>query len=282
MLLNQWLRVFYSDNGTITDLSLDLQSDGDVNIPIVAAQDYIYIAQSMPFNNFFMEVSTPNDQASVMSIETWDGVSWKPAVDVLDGTSVGGVSLARDGVVQFSPDRDEYWDIVEDTRDEPTAFGLQSSVVLFDSYFIRISFSSDLNAGTDLNKIGYLFASSEQLNAIDPEIDNYLTSWGGVTKTDWSEQLMIGSQMVVSALKSRGMVFHRGQILRLDDVSLAAAYRTLVILYTKFGEGFETQRADALDQFKNLLSIQRFSLDQNSDGELSRDEQSGSVGRGVR
>lgn len=282
MLLSQWIRVFYSDNGTVSDLSLGLQESGDVNVPFVAADDYIYIAQSMPFNNFFLEVSTPNDQASSIVIETWDGVQWRNAVDILDGTSVGGVTLARDGVIQFSPDKDEFWDLVEDSRDEPSAFGIQNDVVLFNSYFIRVSFTADLNAATDLNRIGYLFATDEQLESIDPEIDNYLTSWGGASKTDWNEQLMLGSQFVVTALQSRGMIFSRGQILRIEDVSLAAAYRTLVLIYSKFGEGYESQRADALEQFNNFLSIQRFSFDKDQDGELSYSEEAASVGRGVR
>lgn len=281
MLLTQWLRVFYSDNGTVTDLSIPLTENDATALPLVAAEDYIYLAQSMPFNNVFIEIGTANTSNSVLSVDLWDGEAWQPAVDVMDATSVGGKTLARDGVIQFQPDRDEFWELVEDTRDEPTAFGLQSSIVLYDSYFARLKVSQNLFASTSISKVGYLFATNEQLDAIDPEINRYLTSWDA-SKTDWVEQILLGSQHVITDLKARGWIKHAGQILRLDDVSMACAYRTLALIYNKLGAGFEGQRDDALKQYNALMSVKRFSIDENLDGHTSRAEFYGSLSRGVR
>lgn len=281
MLLNQWIRVFFSDNGTVSDLSVGLQRNSSVSLPFVAADDKLYIAQTLPFNNFFLEMATANDQASTLSIDLWNGLEWKAAVDILDSTASSGASLGQDGVVQFSPDRDEFWDCVEDTRDEPTAFGLQSDIVLYDSYFARISFSADLNVSTGIKKIGYLFATDEQLQAIDPEIDNYLTSWES-GKTDWVEQILIASQHVIIDMNARGWIIHPGQILRMDDVSLATAYRTLVLIYNKLGPGFDPQRDNALKQYNDLMSTRRRTLDINQDGEVDRHEFASSVAKGIR
>lgn len=281
MLLTQWIRAFYSDNGTITDISLGLQEDASVTFEVVGTQDYLYVAQSMPFNNLFVEIHTANTNASVVSVDLWDGKAWTPAVDVLDGSALSGKSLARDGVIQFQPDRDEFWEKVEDTRDEPTAFGLQSSVVIYDCYFARFKFSADLSAGTKLKKIGYAFCNDEQLEGVDPEIDNYLTSWDAA-KTDWVEQILVASLHLITDLKARGWISHPGQVLRLDDVSMAAAYRTLALIYNKLGSGFEGQRDDALKQYNDLLSVKRFTFDQDGDGQVGRGELFGSISRGIR
>lgn len=281
MLLNQWIRVFHDDNGTFKDLSIALQNNTAVDFPFIAAEDKLYISQNMPFNNFFMELDTVNDTSTAITVEAWDGQNWKPVVDILDGTSAGGVSLSVSGVIQYSPDRDEIWDSVEDTRDEPVAFGIPSSIVLYDSYWLRVSWSSDLNAATKLRKLAYYFATDEQLQSIDPEINNYLTSWES-GKTTWAEQIILSSQILVSDLAARGMIVHPGQVLRFEDVSLATTYRTLALIYNTLGQGFEFQRDDALKQYSGLLSVKRFTFDKNKNAQVDRGELFNTVGKGVR
>ena len=86
-MLPQYIRVYYNDNGTFTDYSLEAQEKSStITIPYVKDEDYLYIAQYLPFNNFFIEVDTANDQASVMSIDYWDNTAWRAMVDILDST----------------------------------------------------------------------------------------------------------------------------------------------------------------------------------------------------
>lgn len=280
MLLTNWIRVFLGDNGTITDQSLLLNNNSGFSHSFVAAEDYLYIAQNRPFNNMFFEIDSANATPTIASVELWDGQAWQNALDELDGTASGGASMAQDGVLQFSPDRDEFWECVEDTRDEPSAFGLESDVALYDSYFLRISFSADFTLS--LKRVGYLFAQDEQLSAIDPEINNYLDSWQS-GKTDWIEQIRIASEHVITDMQGRGLVVHPGNILRLSDVSLATAYRTLALIYNKFGEGFEFQKNEAMKSYNMFMSKKRWILDTNNNAEVDRGEQSGTpAGIGVR
>ena len=279
MLLTKWIRVFFSDNGTVEDLSLALNNNSTVSRSVVAAEDKLYIAQTTPFNNFFFHIVTANATSTAMTVELWDGIQWRAAVDLLDATSVSGASLGQSGVVQFSPDRDEFWDCVEDTRNEPTAFELQDDIVLYDSYFARITWSSDFTLS--LQQIGYLFATDEQLVAIDPEVDNFLTSWAS-GKTDWLEQILLGGQHLIADLQARNLITRPGQILRFEDVSLATAYRTLVIIYNKLGPGFEFQRDWALNQYNQQLSKSRWTIDANNNAEVDRFEEDGTVIKGVR
>jgi hypothetical protein len=54
-MLKNYIRVLYSDNGTISDMSLDLSEGNGASFPVVAAEDYFYIGQYFPFNNFSLK-----------------------------------------------------------------------------------------------------------------------------------------------------------------------------------------------------------------------------------
>ena len=282
MLLTQWIRVFRRTGaGVVTDLSLDLQDETASVTLDLQTDEYLYVAQQMPFNNLYFDLVTPNATGSNVTVELWDGSTWKSAVDLLDGTRLNGAFLGRDGVLQWSPDRDESWQPITDTRDEEPAFLLQNDVVLYDQYWMRLSVSVNLDAGTTLNAIDYKFAVDKQLEDLDPEIDNFLTSWEA-GKTDWERQLRVGSSHVVQDLKVRGLIVHPGQILRMDDVSWATAYKTLEIIYTRLGEGYEFQQSDAKEKYKHFLNQKRFTFDRNRDALVSAGEVSRTVAEGVR
>ena len=81
MITNQ--RVIFSENGTLTDISYEMDDfrANSVTIPFVAAEDKIYIGAELPFNNKYFDVETVNDAASVMSLEIWFSQEWVSAVD---------------------------------------------------------------------------------------------------------------------------------------------------------------------------------------------------------
>lgn len=280
-MLAQWMRVFYSDNGVLTDYSLAAQNSDDIPLALVSAQDYVYVAQYYPFNNAFFQTKTVNALASAISVQYWTGKIWANARDVIDGTKVSGVSLARSGVVQFSPDRDEQWQNVDDTTNSNAPVEL-SALEIYDLYWMRFKWSADLSLTTEVSNIGYSFCTDEMLNAIDSEINNYLTPWGGVTKTNWIEQIMLASQHVIFDLKAKGFIVAPGNILRFDDVSLATCYRALAIIYGRLGEPFRVRYQDALNSYAELISVKRFTFDANSNARVDKQEISSSVGGLVR
>lgn len=279
-LLNQWIRVYFNDNGTLTDYSLKAQNDDTFAFPFVAADDFLYIAQDYPFNNFFVELGVANTLASTIQVQTWASNQWVDVVNVLDGTESSGASFGQDGVVQFIPDRDDSWDFVSDTTEEPAAMGL-SSIELYDKFWLRVKFSADLDLTTTIKKIGYAFCNDRQLKQIDPEIDNYLTSWDA-SKTDWVEQIMLASEHLVLDFRGRNLIVHPGQILRFEDISLATAYKTLEIIYNKLGPGFEFQKNNAVEQYDKLTRVARFTFDSGADARADAGDLHSTVGRAVR
>ena len=278
-MLTQWIRLL-TKQASLIDRSLASQDETGFAANFTTT-DYLYIGQHYAFNNFFVEMTTPNVVPSVLSIEYWDGRQWRAAVDILDGSSLAGATLGKTGVVQFSPDTQYSWTRVNDTSEEDATFGLET-VNIYNMFWLRLKVSVNLTAGTNIEHLSYAFTNDRMLKSIDPEIDQYLTAWGGVGKTNWIEQIRLGSQHVIIDLKARSMVLSNAQILRFDDVSLAAAYRTLLQIYAPFGEGFKDKRAFAQAQYTAAMDVKNFSFDRNNDAELSLPELNQTTGKLVR
>ena len=279
-MLTQWIRTIFNDNGALVDFSLKSQNREAFTLPIVAAEDYVYIGQYFPFNNFYVEIDTANDQASVVSIDYISGHNWTSAVDIIDGTTVGGVALAQSGVIQFSPD-DPNWSSVQDPRRLPgSGLGIET-LAIFDLYWIRVKFSGNLNVATAVKSVSYNFTTDRLLESIDPEIDNYKNVWES-GKTNWVEQSLLGTQHLISNLKSKGLILAPGNILRFDDVSLASTYRTLMVIYSVLGPDFANKFDSAMKNFNELLDIKRFTFDRNLDAKVQASEVARTVAQGVR
>ena len=194
-----------------------------------------------------------------------------------------GAPLARSGVIQFSPDRDEGWEFTDETDDSDAPPELAAgSTNYYNLYWARISFDADLDAGTIIDRIGYRFSNTLQLSAVDPDIEQYLASWE-TGKADWNEQLVIASDHVVTDLKARGLIVHSGQILRIDEFSLATSYKCLALIYMVLGPDFEFRLEKVKENYKELMGARRFTFDMNRDGSEGIGEVSrSSSGRGVR
>ena len=279
-MLTQWIRTIWNDNGVMKDFSVESQNREAYEIAFEAANDFIYVAQYYPFNNVFLELGVVNDQSSVVSVDYFTGNQWTAMVDIVDGTKSAGKSLGKSGIIQFSPDQFN-WTNVNDPRKLNASSGI-NSLAIFDMYWIRIKFSANLKATTSIKSLNYAFSSDRLLASIDPEIDNYKNAWGGVSKTDWIEQILLGSQLVVAEFKSKGLILGNGNILRFDDVCLAATYRTLMIIYAILGKDFADKYANAEKEFKALMDIKRFTFDKNQDGKVQQNEITLTVAQGVR
>lgn len=277
-MLAQWIRVLYSDNGTLTDYSLALQrGGGKMNAAIVASEDAIYLGQYFPFNNFFVQVDTANAKLSQMQIAYWDGSIFRSAVDLLDATALNGKSLSQNGVVQFQPSRDGAWQVISNpATDAPV---LLNTMTIEDLYWLKISFTGDLSLATKISELSYAFCRDEDLLSVDPEINDYLSAW---QQTNWIKQILMGSQNVIADLKARGLVKNNGQVLRFDDVFWATVYKTLDIIFTPMGKNFVDKRKDYQKKYSEFIQGPRFTLDQSNDGRVERAEIQNSTHMGVR
>lgn len=265
-LINQ--RIFWSDNGTLVDVSKELNDfrSNNYTLPIVAAEDYIYIASLLPFNHKWIEVGTANDQASVISAQIWWANSWNNALDEMDYTSSSGVALAQSGIFRFQPDRLKGWDRELDADD---VTGLDTTVAINDYYWMRLSFSADLNASTAISYIGHKFSDDDDLYSFYPVLNNsaFQSSFAS-GKTDWNEQAFMAAQTIIRDLRAKSIIFERDQILDYELFNEASIHKTAEIIFGGFGQDYSDDMKMARALYRESLDIKQFNIDKTGDGSL--------------
>lgn len=272
-MLSQYIRLIHSDNGTLSDLSLDNQ-DINATLPfgMVATEDYYYFAQRKPFNSFYCQSSVANATASVLSIEYWEDetTEWKTAVDVIDGTSVNGATMARSGVVQFSTDSRYDWDISGDTYEDkyPTTL---ASLSITNVYWIRLKVSADLDALTALKRIVYAFADTDGVNSHDPKLTNYYGAFAS-GKNNWEDEIITASYQVARDLKTKEIILNRGQILELEDVAIPTEFKTLQNIYFSLGGDYMDKYEAMKEKYEESISLKWITKDKISAGRVNRVE----------
>lgn len=277
MITNQ--RILWDDDGTETDLSIALNDfrTGSQVIDFVAADDKLYVASDMPFNHKWIEASVVNDAASVVTVENWFGGSdgWVSAVDIIDRTSVGGVSLAQSGVIQWKTNREKGWNRELDSEDVTgiTVTGL------YDMYWLRFGWSADWNALTALSFVGQKFSSDDVLYSRYPDLNNanLKTSYES-GKTDWDEQHFMAAEIIIGDLKSRNIIFSASQILDFELFADAASHKVAEIIYKALGRSWEDQRQVARKYYDESMNKNFYNIDHNRNANLDDCERATSTG----
>lgn len=282
------LRIFYSDNGTLTDLSTTLNDfhNNESTFTFVAAEDKLYIGNNLPFNHFKVNMGTTvNAEASVMSIKVWDGSEWDAVAEVIDETAVSGASLAQSGFVTFVPDKNNGWgmdDTVkgDGTTEEVTGLG---DVKVYDKYWAEISFSANLTASVNLSWVGQIFSDDYDLKDEFPDfmLSNFLTSFES-GKTDWQNQHYAAAKVIIKDLIGRKVIQDPNQILCKEDLTMASVQKVASIVYSALGDDFIDQYKAAETEYKTRLSNAYVKVDKNKDGRMSRQEQYPSIGKRYR
>jgi hypothetical protein len=265
MLLNN--RVVLNKNGTLTDLSSalnDLFADNGV-LNITAATDKLYLGSDLPFNHRFFNIAVANDQASVVSVEIWDGTTWRAAVDVVDGTSSSGVALARSGIISWATDKDQGWG-QEDTTEDIAAL---SSVRIYNLYWVRFTFSGNLKNTTAAKYVGHRFANDSQLAGYYPDLTkSAILTAHTAGKTDWTDQHCLAAEEIIRDLRDRGVIYSPAQLLSWEALTEPAVHKVAEIICGAFGEHKDGERRLAGDRYDKAMSALSFPRDKDADGHV--------------
>ena len=163
MLYSRYIK---DKNGTLTDLTREIfdYDNGTATINLEVTTDYLYIGQILPFNHLYFKVGVVNDQTATLSLDYWDGTSWRAMVDVIDETSSSGVTLAKSGHISWVPSKNYVWHYDDTTTsggvEQITGLG---DVTIYDMYWVRIKTSANLKAETTLTWAGNLFSTDTDL-----------------------------------------------------------------------------------------------------------------------
>ena len=266
-------RIIHSDNGTLKDLSVNLNkyTSGSELIPLEVANDYLYVGARFPFNSFYTIVKEVNAIPSTISIEYWDGNEWKSAIEVLDQTE----GLAKSGKISFVPSKQYGWmmdDTVHsnDTTEEIEGLG---NIVIYDHYWIRLKVSATLTPTTELSWIGVNFASDADLFLEYPLFDS--TSMMNAYKsgkTSWQDQIVTASALVVEDLISKKIIKGQEQILDTDKLRSVTVSKTAQIIYKALGDDYNDEKEAVTKEYYSRLNKSIFHVDENSNARLDERE----------
>lgn len=269
-------RILYSDNGTlvdITDLLYNYHS-GSYSFNYIAGEDYIYIGTPLPFNHRYFDLSSVNALASEVEIEYWADNQWKSVVDKIDETSLSGASFGQSGFIEWTPDREYNWKREHTNDNGANIINELSSVTIYDLYWSRISFSSDLTGLTALSFVGQKFCDDNDIGAEYPELvrSNVLNAYKS-GKTDWEEQIILASQLMVKDMISKKIIITKDQILDRFRLRDACVSKTAAIIFKAFGDDYTDQRIEAERDYQSRVKADIFNIDTNRNARLDVAEQ---------
>ena len=262
------LRVIYSNNGVLSDFSKELnkyQSGNQVISDFVASEDKIFIGSRHPFNHLFIKFITPNANNVTASIKYWDGEEFHSVVHIDDETN----GFKNNGFITFFPDKDESWDRESTNHSGEQVTGL-TSVKIYDLYWLELTFDSDFSANVDLSWFGQKFCDDDDLGGEYPDLnrsvmrDAFLKD-GQVSgdKTDWEEQIVIASKMIIKDLKAKNLIYHSGQVLEREVFKLTCVSKLAEIIYNSLGDDYIDNRTSSRQEYISRLDNSVNQLDKN-------------------
>lgn len=300
-MLTQYIRVF-KGNEDLTDplnpvITLsDISMENAERSAMTFSEKYLYLAQKFPFNNVFLLLGDRlNTVDSKMKIEYWnDAGEWIEAKDILDFTR----GLKKHGLIQFSLDNNYSWDCIPETDDDDSSIPEElKDLNIDDCHWLRISFDvqpvcniaddpstadvdETFNGPVEFKTVCYAFTTTEKVNGVDTQAPrHYETFKEG--KTDWLEEILIGSEMMISDMKTAGFLKSAGQIILLDDFYLPCAWRVLMHIYANMGASYDGKRGEVSALYKNFMKGPK-TIDEKMDGKIEKKEISTSTPRMYR
>jgi hypothetical protein len=262
-------RVLFSDNAVEKDITMAVssyRSSGYV-LPIVAAEDAIFIASDLPFNHKWIEMSVVNDVTSVISIANWFGGSdgWKSCVDVIDSTD----GLKQSGYITWKTDKLKGWNL---ELDSDTVTGITNPAI-YNMYWLRLKFSVNLKATTKVKAICNKFSDDTILTDYYPDLANTdLMTAFEAGKTTWNDQHFIAAEIIIRDLKKMNVIKSASQLMNFELFAEAGAHKVAETIYNALGKPYLDQRANAKKAYEAAINVNMFNIDNDRTGNAEPEE----------
>lgn len=257
-------RILYSDNGTLIDFSVNLNKYNAIEseFSYVAGEDFIYIGSRLPFNSLYFKLNASNTIPAKMKIEVYDGESWEEVNEVIDETE----GFFKSGHVTFTPDRDAGWQH-ENTNDEGSFVPGLQSVKIYDQYWMRVSFDVTLDSDCSLLWVGSLFCDDSDIGSEYPDlVKSSVLSAFQSGKTNWEEQRVRASEVLIQDLMINRVIVDSGQMLEKEDYRVACVQKVAEIIFNAFGDDYIDNRQRAREEYQRRLSNPIKRIDHNANG----------------
>lgn len=264
-------RVFFSDNGTLSDYSSQLSkiSNNSALTGAITTDDAIFIGSDLPFNSIYFNVLVANSNSSTVSISYWDGSEFVAARDIQDGTS----GFSTSGKIEFAPNNDYMWAI--DDTELMTDSGI-SSLFIREKYWIKLVLSANASDTTSINYAGYMFSNDSDLGSEYPELDRMIVKDAfKKNKTDWNEQSIRASEYIINDLKYDRVIVDKSQILRTEDLINSCCHRVAQIVFSGMGKDYEDRVRMAESNYTLALDRSFPVIDKSKDAIVDNEDKTG-------
>lgn len=133
-----------NSGSTYTDYTSAVSDDNQAtyadlsSLANVAGGGWFVIGADQLFRQILIVMdSSVNTNASVLTVQYWNGTSWYAALNPIDGTAAGGKTLARGGTIEF---------------DLPSDWALATANAVT-AYYVRLSVSATLSAAVHVTEV---------------------------------------------------------------------------------------------------------------------------------
>lgn len=223
---------------------------------VLTTASLFYIGFQGKFAARYFAMGTANTNASVISVEYWNGSAWAAVKDIVDSTA----GFTKSGFLSWVNESD--W---QKTTVTP--------VTGVDLYWVRLSVSADLSAGTTLQACLNLYSSDNALRVYYPWLvsdSRFLPA----NRTNFLEQHVAAKDLVVKHLRDRHAIGDESQVIDIERVMPAAIHAAayLILLPISTSPEMGALRDGALAAFKDEIGQTALSVDQNADGIVSNSE----------
>lgn len=256
-------RVLFSDNGTLIDFSTSLNKYDATykTFNYTTSQDALYISSKMPFNHTYFKLLIPNLISATMTVSYWTSGGWENVVELSDETN----GFSQSGFITFTPNKNAQWTRSSTSGDGSTITGLES-VVIYDQYWIKLTFNATLSSDTAINWLGNIFSNDDDLACEFPDFAKQSVKTSAKPgKIDWEEQHVKAASILAQDLIDKGIIYETGQVLNKEDYREASVMKCAEIIYRMLGDDFADQRREAREEYQHRLAKRLHAVDTNMD-----------------
>lgn len=271
-MLTQRLKVLHDDNNTFldhSDFAIDYTRDF-FSLELVAAEDYIYVGDDKPINNFFVEMNVANTNACELTVEYFT-TAWTEVSNFFDRSQ----GFTRSGHLT--------WDKTLTESEVNAGTGHQkNSVNGIEKYWVRLKPSADFSIGTIVAGLNIVFSDDVDLKEEYYEITQYLPE----NQASFIHSHVAARNEIIQSVRNNAKIradirvdnmqeLNAFDLHNFEQVRQASKYLTLYKLFFNMSNTVEDSmylRAQEYHKlYKNALNLFFIEIDLDRDGVKEED-----------
>jgi hypothetical protein len=262
---NTRLTIKYSDNGSFTDYSNDLQdfTRDTVSFVLKTSIDALYIGYYKPINKIYFDMNEINSNNNTLTVKYYNGSSFISVDGKIDETK----GLTRSGFIHWTREQSDQ---------------AQTTIDSVGLYWYEIT-TDTTHSDSIYNGIGLIFADDKDLSEIVPEINDSSHLAGKashilahISTKKWIIQDLRNRNYGKRDIDGLFQEITAWDLLDIDQINQAAIYKALSIIFFNYsdevGDKYEQKSKSYNKTYSEFLDLAKLRLDLDDDGVLDETE----------